>query len=264
MGQTARGLVLAFSAALACAIVLFLPPIHQDAAYHRFADVRVMAGIPNAWNVLSNAPFALVGALGIVALERRSRPAVLDDLRERWPFLILYGGVFLTAFGSGYYHWAPDSERLFWDRLPMTLGFMSLFGIVLRERVSERLGAALLPVLITLGVVSVLYWRLGDGDGHGDLRLYVLVQFYPLIALPLILVLFPPRYRGTRELVWCVVFYGVAKALEVLDARIFSATGELVSGHALKHLAAALATWFLVRMALVREPCAAQPTIVQN
>ena len=239
---------------MSAAIVLFLPPIHQDTAYHRFADTRDVLGVPNGLNVLSNLPFALVGLLGIAKVERAGRPASLDDLRERWPLLILFGGVFLTAFGSGYYHLAPDSPRLFWDRLPMTLGFMSLFGVVLRERVSERVGAALLPVLIVVGVVSVLYWRYGDGDGHGDLRLYALVQFYPLLALPIILLLFPPRFHGTRELGMCVVFYGLAKALEVLDARIFAALGGVVSGHSLKHLSAALATYYLVRMAGARTP----------
>ena len=31
----------------------------------------------------------------------------------------------LTAVGSSYYHLAPDNERLFWDRLPMTIAFSS-------------------------------------------------------------------------------------------------------------------------------------------
>lgn len=76
------------------------------------------------------------------------------------------------------------------------------------------------------------------------------MQFCPLLALPLMLFLFRPRYDGTHELVMCIVFCAPAKALGVLDARIFEATGQLVSGHSLKHLAA----YFLVRMASARHP----------
>lgn len=257
MGAKPRALVLVGTGVFACLAALLVPPVHQDLGYHHFADVRTLGGIPNALNVLSNAPFAIAGAMGLFAIERRTRPTALNDVRERWPFALLFAGVFLTAFGSGYYHLAPDSPRLFWDRLPMTLGFMSLFGIVLRERVSERIGSALVPVLVVLGVASVLYWRLNDGEGRGDLRLYALVQFYPLLALPLMLLLFRPRYGGTRELVMCIVFYALAKALEVLDARIFEATNQIVSGHSLKHLSAAVATYFLVRMAERRTLVAA-------
>ena len=260
LGEQKRALVLLGTGVLALTAVFLLPPIHQDHAYHRFADTAallVFGGIPNALNVLSNAPFAFVGLAGLALTANRTRrPRVFDDVRERWPFDLLFAGVLLTAFGSAYYHWAPDNRTLFWDRLPMTLGFMALFGIVIRERVSERAGTLLLPILVTLGVVSVLWWRLGDAEGKGDLRLYAWVQFYPLIALPLILVMFPPRFHGTRELVMCIVFYAIAKALEVLDAPIHRALGGIVSGHSLKHLAAATATFFLVRMAKAREPIA--------
>ena len=34
-----------------------LPKIPQDQAYHLFADQRVLVGIPNFWNVVSNIPF---------------------------------------------------------------------------------------------------------------------------------------------------------------------------------------------------------------
>jgi len=46
--------------------LLPLPPLLQDQAYHRFADQRVLFGIPNFWNVVSNLPFVAVGAVGLL------------------------------------------------------------------------------------------------------------------------------------------------------------------------------------------------------
>ena len=33
----------------------------------------------------------------------------------------------LTAIGSAYYHWRPTTERLVWDRLPMSMAFGAAF-----------------------------------------------------------------------------------------------------------------------------------------
>src|SRR3989442_110689 len=96
------GLGLAASAA-----VLFLPPIAQDPAYHNFADQREIWGVPNLFNVISNAPFVLVGALGLFFLlcdGATETTGPFLDCRERAPFLVLFAGVFLTGFGSAYYH----------------------------------------------------------------------------------------------------------------------------------------------------------------
>ena len=68
--------------------------------------------------------------------------------------------------------------------------------------------------------------------------MYVLVQFFPLLVLPLMLWLFAPRYTRTRDLVLVIACYGLAKLLELADKPLFAATGGMVSGHTLKHLAA--------------------------
>jgi hypothetical protein len=44
-----------------------------------------------------------------------------------------------------------------------------------------------------------------------------------------------------------IVFYVLAKLFELGDATVFELTGHLVSGHTLKHLAAALAAWPVIR-----------------
>jgi hypothetical protein len=245
---------------VALVAVTLLPPIPQDPAYHDFADRRRLLGIPNALNVLSNVPFVLVGALGWTFLLRQGRPRADDPVTESWErsaFGILFAGIGLTGFGSAYYHLAPGNVTLFWDRLPLTIVFMSLFAVVIAERIGLAAGRRLLPLLLLVGAGSVLYWLLGELSGAGDLRPYALVQFFPLVAIPLLL-LFPPRYTRGADLVGALAWYALAKLFELLDARIFAA-GGLVSGHTLKHLAAAVAMYWILRMAERRRPLSGSP-----
>ena len=235
--------------------VLFLPPIPQDPAYHDFADRRRFLGIPNALNVLSNAPFVLVGALGWTFLLRQGRPRADGPLTEPWErsvFLILFAGIGLTGLGSAYYHLAPGNVTLFWDRLPMTIVFMSLMAVIIAERISLTAGRRLLPILLLAGAGSVVYWLVGELSGAGDLRLYGLVQFFPLVTIPLMLLLFPPRYTRGADLVGALACYALAKLFELLDAPIF-AVGGVVSGHTLKHLASAVAMYWILRMVQTRQ-----------
>jgi hypothetical protein len=140
----------------------------------------------------------------------------------------------LVAWGSSYYHLAPDNSRLVWDRLPMTIVFMALVAAMISERVSVRAGLALLPMLLVLGIASVIQWDLSERAGHGDLRFYAAVQIYAIVVL-LVILLLPPRYTRSRDLVVVVGFYVLAKVLETWDWAIFRA-GHVVSGHTLKHL----------------------------
>lgn len=235
------------------------PRFGQDPAYHVFADARTLWGIPHAVNVVSNVVFAIVGIAALRSLTRG--PAVLIDPRERRPWLVLFAGVALTSLGSVWYHLAPDNTRLVWDRLPMTLGFMGLFAALLTERVSVRFGAAALPVLLVAGLASVVYWSVTETAGHGDLRPYYFVQFYPLLAIPLLLAVFPARYTGAAGLVVAIGFYVAAKVAESYDAAIFQA-GGVVSGHTVKHVLAATGLWWILRMLRHRAPVAAAETAV--
>ena len=239
----------ALALAAVAAVVMLVPRIPQDPAYHSFSDTRTIAGVPNFWNVVSNAPFLLVGAYGVWAWLR----ARWIDKRDRWPWAVLVGASFLIGIGSGYYHWTPDTRTLFWDRLPMTLGFMGVFSAVINERVHRPGGLFLLGPFLALGVLSVEVWRQGELTGVGDLRFYALVQFYPMLAIPLMLLLFPARYTESRGLWWMVGWYGVAKALELADEVIWGATGGWMGGHAVKHVAAAVAVWVVFRMLGQRE-----------
>ena len=53
------------TAALTVGGILTLGPIPQDVRYHLFVDTREIWSVPNFWNVVTNAPFAIVGLLGL-------------------------------------------------------------------------------------------------------------------------------------------------------------------------------------------------------
>lgn len=227
-----------------------LGPTPQPLSYHDFADTRVWLGIPNVGDVLTNLAFIIVGAWGLRFLgqpERSSRCFI--DERERQLFQWLFLGVFLTGFGSGWYHLNPHNDSLVWDRIPMAIGFMSIVAIMLAERVNLRLGLALLLPLIAIGVGTVFWWIWTEHAGHGDLRAYVFVQFYPMITIALMLLLLPTPYTRGNFYWGLFVFYGAAKAAEILDHQIFGWTQDAISGHSVKHLcAAAGAAWILLML----------------
>ena len=252
------------AALLALVVGLLLTPrIPQDRAYHQFADQRTIARIPNALNVLSNLPFAFVGIAGLfVTFAPTTRFTVPF---ERWPYAALFAGSALTALGSSYYHLQPDNARLVWDRLPMTLGFMGLLVATIAERIGTRAARPLLVPSLVVGAASVFHWYWTEVQGAGELRWYALVQFGSLIGVVLMLMLYPPRYSHTTLIVAGLGAYALAKVLELADGAIFN-TGHLVSGHSLKHLAAAAGVGLVVAALRRRRPLAAghSPTMMYS
>jgi hypothetical protein len=160
--------------------------------------------------------------------------------------MIFYTGIFLTGFGSGYYHLSPDNDTLVFDRLPMTVAFMSLFSALFMERVSVKTGIYLFPFLLAYGIFSVWYWHYSETLAHGDLRPYAIAQFLPMLQIILIIGLFPAKHRKTKYLVYTAVCYILAKGLEYFDPQVFTLLGTTISGHTLKHLAAAGGVWWTI------------------
>lgn len=227
----AAGWALAALAMITTVGLLYIPPIHQDVAYHHFAGRQTWLGIPNAANVLSNLPFLMVAIYGLGVL---LRGVVFLSSWELYAHVLLVAGTAAVSVGSAYYHWAPDAGTLFWDRLPMTLVFMSLFAITIGERLSPAAVRRLLAPLLGVGLLSVIVWRV-----TGDLRLYGAVQFLPMAALPFLYLTRPPRYTGQGGLWAMIAFYVLAKVVELFDAPLAAWLPE--GGHPWKHVAAALA-----------------------
>jgi hypothetical protein len=216
------------------------------ASYHQFADQRDWLGIPNFGDVASNVAFLIPGLWGLTFLSRKASLDRFTDARERWPYLIVFLGLVLTAFGSAYYHLAPDNDRLVLDRVPMTIVFMPLVSALIAERSSLKVGLWLLPILTAVGVGTVIQWHLSVERGAGDLRFYGAVQGYAVLALFAALLL-PPRYTRGSDLLVVAGLYLLAKICETADRQIFS-VGHLVSGHTLKHLVSGFAGFWILRM----------------
>ena len=218
-------------------------PIAQDPAYHAFADQRALLGLPHFANVASNLGFLFVGLSGLQLCLARG----VHGASRAW--IVFFFGVLLAAFGSAYYHWMPSNETLAWDRLAMSVAFMALFSGLIAEHVRPDIERALLRGAIAIGIVAVGWWHY-----TGDLRLYVWVQFGPLLALAFVLLAFPGHYTHRGYLLLGLAFYALAKAAELGDAVVYSATGQAISGHTLKHLLAAAATYCVYAMLRQRKP----------
>ena len=210
------------------AAMLLHGPIAQPAGYHDFADARSAFGIARAADVLSNVPFALVALWGL--LRRPAGPA--------WRMFDV--ALLLTAFGSSYYHLAPDDARLVWDRIPIALACAAMIVAVHAETHTTHHMHALLAAMAVAAVASVVWWR-----ETTDLGPYLLFQAAPLVLVPFW------QWQANRPRRERILFgmafacYAIAKMLEVLDRAVFQAL-TVVSGHTLKHLFAAFAAALIV------------------
>jgi len=229
--------VLVFAVITIAAVFLLLDPIPQDPAYHAFSDARSLFGVRNFCNVASNLPFLLVGAAGLYYVYRYSGQVCVGGMETA--YAVFFVGIFLTGFGSAYYHLAPGNETLVWDRLPMTIGFAGLVTIIVAEFVSARTARYLLVPLLLVGFASVEYWDWTEARGVGDLRPYAIVQFLPMVLIPIVLLSHKPMIGHARYYWWMIGFYFLAKLLEFFDAGVFDMAG-IISGHSIKHVAAAM------------------------
>lgn len=249
-----RAVLLGLIAATATVAVVLQGPIPQDPAYHAFSDQRMLFGIPHFWNVVSNVPFAIAGVLGLLVMGRKPSGMIAESSAA---YAAFFSGAVLIAFGSAWYHLDPTNATLLWDRLPMTISLMAFFDLVIAEHVSSRLARRALVPLIAIGIASAAYWGVSERLGAPDLRPYVLVQFLPMLLIPLILLLYPSRLSRVRVLWLILAFYALAKAFELGDAAMYRVLG-FMSGHTLKHFAAAAAMFTLIWGLRRRSPLPAE------
>jgi hypothetical protein len=238
--RSTHGRWLALLACVAAQALAFHGPIVQWPGYHQFADARAWGALPNAVNVLSNLPFALIGAWGWWQLGRRPHS-------QAWRCFA--AAVMLTAVGSSLYHWHTDNTSLVADRLPIAWACASLLCAFLGERIDERWSIARTLLWAFAGSsVAVVWWAT-----YGDLRAYVFVQFLPMLLIPaaLVLKLQPRTRRAVPASAWwsALGLYGAAKLMELADHAVLEALVS-VSGHSLKHLLAAAAAAVLLHAAV--------------
>ncbi len=241
--MSGRTILLIALSVILVAAVFFVDPIPQDPAYHAFAHSRLLQGIPNFCNVMSNIPFLMVGGAGLYYVRSKDHRGLLPDLSMA--YLVFFAGIFLTGIGSAYYHYAPGNSTLVWDRLPMTLGFMGFVAIIIGEHISLPAAKRLLLPLLIVGAGSVVYWHITEAHGSGDLRPYAIVQFLPMLLIPLILLMYRSAFDSVNFIWLVIALYVLSKLFEHFDHDVYS-FGELISGHSLKHFVAAIAPLVLL------------------
>ncbi|GIX28577.1 MAG: membrane protein [Burkholderiales bacterium] len=233
------------------AVALLAPAYPQPQAYHAFADARAFLGVSNFANVVSNAGFLAVGWLGLRFLRGPGRLAFLEE-RGHWPYLAFFAGAVLTGLGSAYYHWAPTDDTLAWDRAAMTLVFSALVAAALADRSDSKAVLPAFLLIAALGVGTVAYWRASAALGAENVLPYLAFQA-AACAATLTLTALPSRYTRRGDLWAAFLLYAAALTAEWHDHAIF-ALGYGVSGHTLKHLLAAAAMYWVLRMLMRRAP----------
>ena len=222
-------------AALALLVLaVFGPVLPASPHQHGFADQRTLWGLPCALDVLSNLPFALAGAWGLVLL-LRLRGGALDAATRAMASLFCVG-LMCTAVGSTWYHGRPDDAGLLWDRLGMAVAFAGLLGLAAASRVSGRAGWAMAAAVLVAGPLAVVAWA-----RTGNLLPWAVVQLGGMLVVVALACLHRRAGALALNLSAVIVWYGAAKLCEAADHAVFAATGQWVSGHTLKHLSAAAA-----------------------
>ena len=112
--------------------------------------------------------------------------------------------------------------------------------------------------MLALGASSVIYWLATERAGAGNVMPYGILQAWSVVMLLILAVLEPSRYTRGNDILWVFAWYVIAKVLEFFDPQIL-ALGHLAGGHALKHLAAAVAGIVVCWMLMKRELLQAAP-----
>jgi hypothetical protein len=240
---------------------LSLPPIAQDLGYHEFADQSRLLGIPHALNVLSNLPYLLVAVLAWRSFALQRFPPMSSY--RRGLLMTFFVSTGLLAFGSSIYHLYPDNTGLLLDRLCMALAFGSYLLVLLADYQSEKISAMLAPAVLLFALGSVVYWYVGEQNGQGDLRFYVIVQLLPVLLTPTLAGL-SERQNSVRRRYWLITLcYLLAKGFEYYDVEVFNFLG-LISGHSSKHLVSAFAVYLFYCIQINRERMIIERALTTN
>ena len=246
-----------------CALALALPAMRVPDSYHQFADQLAWGVLPYAGDVLSNVPFAAAGALLLWQVRQGRRKAMPEQAARA--LRVAGWGLVLTALCSALYHLRPDAAGLALDRVGMSVAFAGMLGVLVADRLPHLCVRSVLAASLLLGLACVA------GDWlQGNMTPWALFQvggFGLLLVVPLL-----TRKRGgqgdvaapTWGIAWWAVLlcYALAKVCEMGDHAVWQWTGQIISGHSLKHWVAALAV--LPVVLALRRAGRARPGLFQS
>ncbi len=215
---------------------------HAHLGGHVFADTRSWLGLPNALDLLSNVPFAVFGVWGLCLMHRAQVSPAFGQLLR-----IFFIGLLLTTAGSMAYHWAPSDATLLWDRAGMSVAFAGVLGLAASDRISEGAGPCLVGATLLGAALALWLWH-----ASGDVLPWSVVQFGGMGLVIAMACIKPEQSSVGLNLLALIGFYALAKVLESTDHAVFEATGRMISGHSLKHIAASLAALPILQ-ALIRR-----------
>jgi hypothetical protein len=201
----------------------FAVDIVRGPDFHHYADTRTWLGIPNAGDVLSNVAFVLVAAAGA----RRTYVPL---------GAVVCAGIAAVGCGSALYHVAPSDTLLAFDWAPIVVTLAALTAAVVEDRGGP--GRATLAIGGALAAGSVAWWIATGGTHGGNMAPYVAVQGTGIV-LPLAIAACWPGKIRIGWLVAGVAGFALARVFARYDRALFDAIG--ISGHSLKHVAAAQA-----------------------
>ena len=161
---------------------------------------------------------------------------------------VLFASFLLVTIGSGYYHLWPSNETLVYDRIPILIIVLSFFAFIIHDFIGIKQGYYTFIVLNIIGIAAVIYWITSEHAGKGDLRWYAMMQFYPVIAIPLILILYKSPFNQAKEVIPIFLLFGLARLCEKFDKEIYYFLRNTISGHSIKHLLMAAAGYEIIKL----------------
>jgi hypothetical protein len=233
LAMSRRGIAttIVIGSVVAAVVVAIAFPVTRTPGFHHYADQRAWLGIPHAGDVLSNVPFVVVA---LWALRRATT----------WLGKLVCVGVAAIGVGSAAYHIAPSDMTLAFDWGPIAVALMFITAAVIDDRLGARAGRIALVAGAVLAVGSVVIWIAGGGTGSlrgggaGTVTPYGAVQALG-ITLPALIAIAAPGRIAVRPLLLALLCFAIARLCAANDRQLLDAIG--ISGHSLKHVAAAIA-----------------------
>jgi hypothetical protein len=240
-------LALMFAAALAgVAGLMAWGPVVLRPQMHQLADARVLWGVPSGLNIWTHLPLLPVGLWGLWRVSHLSRQ---EPLRLVWACFFIWQ--MLATVGGMVYHWRPDDQSFIWDQVPRSAA-CALFSVAfLAERIDRRAGLRGGVLLALLSVLLAGLWWVFTLQqwGAGDLRPLIWLEYSPVGLLAAGAWTLQGHLLSRRDWQRSLLSFGVAQAVDWADRPIFEASHQMVSGHALRHLAlAACVGWVAWRL----------------